>query len=407
MMQEPVVDGLAATAAAALAAADRARLDAVVREYAWRESRWPDQVARDELTLVRAVVAAMEGRKSVLAQAMMSLSTSTTTRVALQASLLPMVWAVNTRGAITAPRPDITDLPGAEAMADLQWIGQLLSRSTTLHPLEADLLRLRLGGPTDLGRPRSDGTWTARLAAAAMFGTVSRDRELCAMTVRALTPFVDQFVVVWPFIPVGPVGWFLAGALRVLGQHHEAASALAAAQEASENLGAAGWTLRVAAERSRLLSTGGVPAANDLANAAVGPALARRFPGIVAEIRCRQGDHPAGGDLQRQSRPAGPRLPGLGASGPVVGGPVVIRGARPDSRPEDVPATIPTLTARETDIMALAATGCTNQEIAKRLYLSVATVERHCTNLYRRLGVRNRAQALGILGRFGLPGNRR
>ena len=50
--------------------------------------------------------------------------------------------------------------------------------------------------------------------------------------------------------------------------------------------------------------------------------------------------------------------------------------------------------------MALAAVGCTNQEIAKRLFLSVATVERHCTTLYRRLGVRNRAQALGILGRL-------
>lgn len=67
------------------------------------------------------------------------------------------------------------------------------------------------------------------------------------------------------------------------------------------------------------------------------------------------------------------------------------------------PGDAPQLTTREAEIMALAAVGCTNQEIADRLYLSVATVERQFTNLYRRLGVRNRAQALGILAKFGLP----
>jgi DNA-binding CsgD family transcriptional regulator len=417
LMREPVVDGLPATAAAALADADRGRLDSVVREYAWRESRMPDQVTRDGLTLLRAGVAALEGRKAVLTQALKHLSTSTTTHVALQSSLLPVLWTLSTRGTISAAGPDITGLPGADAMAELQWLGRLLSRPAPLHRLEVDLARQRLGGPAELCRPREDGTWTVRLAAAAVFGAVSRDAELCAVAAHALEPFAEQFVVVWPFVPVGPVGWFLAAALRVLGRQRKAVAALAAAQQACENLGAPGWMLRVAAERSCLLAQDEAPKADDLVRATVGPVVARRFPGVVAEIRCHLRGCSAGtGDRGRSSSAGFP--PPDAVTGKPAAGRETTRGVRsPDCRPVPIPVqgaghgeaavrdpvSVSALTSRETDIMALAATGCTNQEIAKRLFLSVATVERHCTNLYRKLGVRNRAQALGILGRFGSP----
>jgi len=53
----------------------------------------------------------------------------------------------------------------------------------------------------------------------------------------------------------------------------------------------------------------------------------------------------------------------------------------------------PELSAREAGVLALLATGCSNAEIAAELTLSVRTVERHITNIYTKLGVRNRAEA--------------
>jgi DNA-binding CsgD family transcriptional regulator len=51
------------------------------------------------------------------------------------------------------------------------------------------------------------------------------------------------------------------------------------------------------------------------------------------------------------------------------------------------------LTAREAEILRLVALGMTNKEIAAALVLSVHTVERHIQNAYRKIDVRNRADA--------------
>jgi DNA-binding CsgD family transcriptional regulator/tetratricopeptide (TPR) repeat protein len=51
------------------------------------------------------------------------------------------------------------------------------------------------------------------------------------------------------------------------------------------------------------------------------------------------------------------------------------------------------LTLREAEILSLIAAGRSNQEIADTLVLSVRTVERHITNLYAKIGARNRADA--------------
>lgn len=53
-------------------------------------------------------------------------------------------------------------------------------------------------------------------------------------------------------------------------------------------------------------------------------------------------------------------------------------------------------------MLALIATGATNAEIAARLYLSPHTVKEHTSALYRKLGVRNRAQAVQQGQRIGL-----
>jgi DNA-binding NarL/FixJ family response regulator len=49
------------------------------------------------------------------------------------------------------------------------------------------------------------------------------------------------------------------------------------------------------------------------------------------------------------------------------------------------------LSARELDVVRLAADGLTNEGIAEALTLSVRTVERHLSNVYAKLGVTGRA----------------
>jgi DNA-binding CsgD family transcriptional regulator len=58
------------------------------------------------------------------------------------------------------------------------------------------------------------------------------------------------------------------------------------------------------------------------------------------------------------------------------------------------PALLPQrLSAREIDVLRLIAIGKSTGEIAAALSIAVGTVERHVTNLYGKIGVRNRAEA--------------
>ena len=60
------------------------------------------------------------------------------------------------------------------------------------------------------------------------------------------------------------------------------------------------------------------------------------------------------------------------------------------------------LSGREREVLELIATGATNSEIASRLYLSPHTVKEHTSSVYRKLGVRNRAEAVQRAQRLGL-----
>jgi DNA-binding NarL/FixJ family response regulator len=64
----------------------------------------------------------------------------------------------------------------------------------------------------------------------------------------------------------------------------------------------------------------------------------------------------------------------------------------------------PMLSEREREVLDLIAAGSTNKEIAKRLFLSPYTVKEHTSALYRKLGARNRADAVQRAQRIGLLG---
>ena len=60
-----------------------------------------------------------------------------------------------------------------------------------------------------------------------------------------------------------------------------------------------------------------------------------------------------------------------------------------------------TFTRREREVMQLLCGGATNEEITKRLFLSLSTVKNHIHNIYTKLGVRNRAEAIVRLQELG------
>ncbi|MCA2620901.1 MULTISPECIES: response regulator transcription factor [unclassified Microcystis] len=78
---------------------------------------------------------------------------------------------------------------------------------------------------------------------------------------------------------------------------------------------------------------------------------------------------------------------------------VIIRGLDPECRQllENAP-----LTARELEILDLIVAGCSNAEIAERLYITIGTVKTHVRNVLNKLSVDDRTQAAVLALRSGL-----
>jgi DNA-binding NarL/FixJ family response regulator len=76
--------------------------------------------------------------------------------------------------------------------------------------------------------------------------------------------------------------------------------------------------------------------------------------------------------------------------------------ATPDDATPDDSARLAVLTPREREMVALVATGLSNQEIAERTYLSPFTVRAHVQRAMTKLEARDRAQLVVIAYRTGL-----
>jgi LuxR family maltose regulon positive regulatory protein len=63
-------------------------------------------------------------------------------------------------------------------------------------------------------------------------------------------------------------------------------------------------------------------------------------------------------------------------------------------RPTQTPALIENLSERELELLRLLAEGLSNREIAERLVITEGTVKAHTSNIYRKLDVRTRTQAV-------------
>jgi DNA-binding CsgD family transcriptional regulator len=57
------------------------------------------------------------------------------------------------------------------------------------------------------------------------------------------------------------------------------------------------------------------------------------------------------------------------------------------------------LTQREREVLALVAEGCTNAEIARRLWVAKSTVAKHLEQAYAKLGVHSRTAAVARLSK--------
>jgi LuxR family maltose regulon positive regulatory protein len=118
----------------------------------------------------------------------------------------------------------------------------------------------------------------------------------------------------------------------------------------------------------------------DAAALGVGGEYARRLlaafdarGAAVAAAATRVGSGLAG------AAPVGVRVPAVGPASLV---------------PSPPQSSAQSLTPRELEILGLIASGLRNQQIARRLFISPATVKRHVANVYLKLGVGHRTEAL-------------
>ncbi|AMN45763.1 LuxR family transcriptional regulator [Steroidobacter denitrificans] len=108
-------------------------------------------------------------------------------------------------------------------------------------------------------------------------------------------------------------------------------------------------------------------------------------------------------ELHNIPRWAASVAPHAGAAENMIESLLILAGAPPLHAKDPEPAGLSEpLSSRETEIVTLLARGMFNREIGERLFISENTVKFHLKNIYAKLGVKSRSQAIHRL-RVGLP----
>jgi DNA-binding NarL/FixJ family response regulator len=79
---------------------------------------------------------------------------------------------------------------------------------------------------------------------------------------------------------------------------------------------------------------------------------------------------------------------------PAIARKVISRFARPGAQARTIHAPLDQLTDRELEVLKVAAKGMSNREIAQELSISVRTVQTHLTNIFNKMGVGSRTEAV-------------
>lgn len=199
--------------------------------------------------------------------------------------------------------------------------------------------------------------WTSDLctAMAARMAPAANDAGSARRAVTRLRHRAGDFALVGGVLMAAPIGWYLADTQAWLGDHAGARASAVAAVGAARRVGSRPWLASTLVQWARVHQGSG-----DDAGVADALAEAER---IASSFRL---------DAVLAAVDRFGRDPSTGASSADVGNP---------------------------DLLRLVSSGLSNKQIARELTLSVKSVERLLSAEYRRLGVRNRAEATAVFMR--------
>jgi DNA-binding CsgD family transcriptional regulator len=132
-------------------------------------------------------------------------------------------------------------------------------------------------------------------------------------------------------------------------------------------------------------------------------ALALAPPGVPADAVILDGPEPPADGTPALRLDGGPLPPGAPAELILAAAHLIAAGLRVEPAAAPAPSTtLPRLSPREREVLALMVDGAPNKSIARALGISVRTAKFHVAAVLGKLGARNRAEAVAIALREGL-----